>query len=85
MGSTEHIDFLKVFDSVKTREDFMGIPFEVNYAETHPPYCYADEYGNLRGILYEIMNIAARYVNVTLIYKYPEGSIPNVDYVDNGD
>ena len=72
MGSTEQIDFLKMFDFVKSREDFMGIPFKVNYAETYPPYVYADEDGNLKGIFYEIMNIAAKHVNVSLIYKYPK-------------
>ena len=72
LGSIEQINFQKVFDSVQTREDFMGVQFEVNYAETYPPYCYADEDGNLKGIFYEIMNVAAKYVNVSLIYKYPQ-------------
>ena len=55
----------------------MGIPFLVNYAETYPPLSYADESGKLTGMLFEMLNVAAKNVNVTLIYKYPKDH--NVD------
>ena len=72
MSESEQVDFDKELVSVQERNNFMGIPIVANFAETYPPYCYADENGTLKGVFYDMFNVAAGMVNLTVIYQKPK-------------
>ena len=57
---------------VAFRTDFRGISFVANFAHDYFPYSFLNANGEIRGIFYDVMNIAASYLNVSLKYQDPQ-------------
>ena len=45
------------------------MPIKVNYVDDHRPYCWKDENGKVHGTFRKAIEIAASFLNLTLVIK----------------
>ena len=67
-GLIQTVDIRQSMEMAKKRKNFQGMPFYINYA-AFAPYCIIDENGKVTGLIPEIMGVAAKRLNLTLITK----------------
>ena len=58
-----------IIKKVNERDNFIGIPFTVNFAERAIPYCYKNKEGEIEGIFNDAIKIVAEHLNLTLVYQ----------------
>lgn len=63
---------------VDDRRDFHGTTLVANYADNYGHYCYFDTNGKLQGILFDVLNIAANYLNISVLYQEPSAENKNI-------
>ena len=68
----EPANIANVVKEVAARKDFKGVPFTANFATDYFPYSFLNKDGNINGIFYDVMNIAANHLNVSLKYQEPQ-------------
>ena len=59
--------------STKNTFDFQGLNLKTNY-DINPPYCIVEWINGkvqVKGLFMEVLEIAAKYLNLTLIIKQP--------------
>ena len=56
-------------ENTRKRNNFQGIPFHINYADHFAPYSSIDEFGNVKGLLLDIVSVAAQRLNLTISTK----------------
>ena len=70
LGIVENIDIKGILKNVRKRNDFQGLPFVVNYPTlAGKPYRYFDEKGNIYGLYIDILRVALKSLNLTLVIK----------------
>ena len=72
MGPIETANIDEALEDVTNRKDFGGIEFTANFADSYFPYSFINDYGDLSGIFYDVLNIASKTLNVTLKYQDPQ-------------
>ena len=65
-------------EQVRRETNFNGINIVSNYAETFPPFGYADEFGKPKGIFYDVLKIAAQSINLTVNFQKPKKENYNI-------
>ena len=69
MGPVETANIKDALEDVANKKDFGGIPFTANFVVSYFPFSFQNDDGVLQGILYDILNLAAKSLNVTLKYQ----------------
>ena len=67
-GTLQNVNIRQSVEMAKKRKNFQGMPFYVNYA-AFAPYCIIDESGKVTGLVPDILSVAAKRLNLTLITK----------------
>ena len=67
-GTLQNVNIRQSMEMAKKRKNFQGMPFYVNYA-AFAPYCIIDESGKVTGLVPDILSVAAKRLNLTLITK----------------
>ena len=76
-GTFQNVNISQSMEMAKKRKNFQGMPFYVNYA-AFAPYCIIDKSGMVTGLIPEIIGVAAKRLNLTLI---PKPSKPENDNI----
>ena len=61
----------RIIEYTKNRSDFKGVPITANYATNYWPFNWIDDDGIKRGLFKDILDIATRNLNLTLIMQDP--------------
>ena len=69
LGPIEKVNINDALEEVANKKDFGGILFSANFVVNYFPFSYQNEMGQLRGIMFDILNVAAKSLNVTLKYQ----------------
>ena len=72
MGPIETANINDALKDVVNNKDFRGIEFKVNFADSYFPYSFLTDNGGLSGMLYDVLNIASKTLNVSLKYQDPQ-------------
>ena len=65
LGSVDEIRLEEILQKMDEKQNFNGLPLSANFA-SYPPFCSIDETGNPKGLMYDILKIVARELNLTL-------------------
>ena len=65
MGSVDEIRIEEILQKIDETQNFNGLSLSANFA-SYPPFCSIDEMGNPTGLMYDILKIVARELNLTL-------------------
>ena len=65
MGLVDDVKIEEIISAIDEIQDFNGLPISANFA-SYPPFCSIDEMGNPKGLMYDILKIVARELNLTL-------------------
>ena len=71
LGLIENAIIGTALEDVANKKDFGGIAFTANFATDYFPYSFISEQRQLKGIFYDVLNIASKILNVTLKYQDP--------------
>ena len=71
LGPIETANINDALKEVLVKKDFEGIELKANFADNYFPYSFLNDNGGLSGILYDVLNIASRTLNVSLKYQDP--------------
>jgi hypothetical protein len=69
-GDFDQVNLRRIIETTKTRRNFNGLEFKVNYGE-YAPYCVISETGKVTGTMFDTISIVAEVLNLTLIVKNP--------------
>ena len=72
LGPIETANIKDALNDVVNKKDFGGIEFKANFADSYFPYSFLDVNEGLSGILYDVLNIASKTLNVSLKYQDPQ-------------
>ena len=68
----------EIVHDVDNRKDFYGTTLVANYDDDEGHYCFLDDNGMLQGIIYDVLNVAANYLNISVLYQEPSLENKNV-------
>ena len=72
LGPIETANINEALNEIVNKKDFGGIEFKANFADNYFPYSFLNDNGELSGILYDVLNIASKTLNVSLKYQDPQ-------------
>ena len=74
-GTTYLRNLLK---ATKERNDFQGISIRANYGDSFKPYCWKDKVGMVHGTQRKALEIASKYLNLSLFIQDPKPENNNI-------
>ena len=71
MGPVDSFDLEDGLAAINKKPDFNGLLILANFA-LYPPYCIIDKGGEIKGLLYDVLKIVTRELNLSLEIRRPK-------------
>ena len=68
-GILNQLDLGELLKATKERNDFQGLSLTANYGDSFKPYCWTDKSGIVHGIQRKALEVASRYLNLSLVIQ----------------
>ena len=71
MGPVDSFDLEEVLAAIDKKPDFNGLSILSNFA-SYPPYCIIDKGDEIKGLLFDVLKIVTRELNLSLEIRRPK-------------